>query len=169
MSDVNKSFHVDNMLVIDITLGASRSDMDISSECWGYSENFDYKPAPLTNKGQIVIIENNTGINAITTRMFHWQEHVVTTNNQFQFKWGVYSYGDIKNYQHALELFQNKYLYINVDGVIYNLGKNTSTYDPNGYSGKFFFDSIYTGDGAKKLGNIFKQTGVTKRFYINWK
>ncbi|OKO94774.1 hypothetical protein Xedl_03958 [Xenorhabdus eapokensis] len=102
--------------------------------------------------------------------MKSYLEAVFTTNNQFQLEWAVYSYKDDESYQQALELFQNKNLYITVDGVTYNLGKNTyPPPDPNGYYGKYAFDNIYTGDGAQSLGNVLKQTGVTKRLYINWK
>ncbi|PHM27809.1 hypothetical protein [Xenorhabdus innexi] len=168
MSDVNKLdkvSEINNMLTIDITLGMARwwSDTVHWVHFWGYQGHGE-SDGGATSCGSLVVIENNTPIDVARTNQFRWWEFSPQMDNTHSISWDTYSYDGF--FQKTSDLFSNKVMYVTVDGITYNLGKNTSI---SGSSAKNGVIADYISPDAPKLGNILKQIGVTKRFYFNWR
>ncbi|WP_340614227.1 hypothetical protein [Xenorhabdus thailandensis] len=168
MSDVNRLDNVSeikNMLTIDIILGMARwsPDTDEWAHWWGHQDDTDSNGSA-TSFGSLIVIENNTSIDAVKTQEFDWSEFSPKLDNTSAITWITSSYDGY--FQKVFDLFQNQTLFVTVDGVTYNLGNNTN--EP-GNPPKNVVIGLYTSPGAYELGTVLKQTGVTKRLYINWK
>ncbi|MEQ1968483.1 hypothetical protein ABLA30_16030 [Xenorhabdus nematophila] len=175
MSDVNKPENAfpDSMLVVDITLGiGSNSSIttggDIDTTYWGYfnRENIksDVEEGNLTPPvGVFSIIKNQTDI--ADSSVFYWIEY--PDNSAPIFIWNVSSYNNDNSYNRLAALFE-KDLHITVDGITYALG--IISHDGADTSSEHKVINWYKNNAeAQKLSYILKQTGVTKRLYINWK
>ncbi|PHM59100.1 DUF7823 domain-containing protein [Xenorhabdus sp. KK7.4] len=160
---------IKNMLTIDITLGMARWDPDTDTwaHWWGYQDDtYSNGNNGVSSFGSLIVIENNTPIDIVKTTEFDWSEFSSKVSNTSAITWLTFSYDG--HFQQVYNLFYNKTLYVTVDGVTYNLGNNTE--DPNdpGSPPKNSVSGLYTSPGAYELGAVLKQTGVTKRLYINW-
>ncbi|WP_387464217.1 hypothetical protein [Photorhabdus sp. RM323S] len=81
--------------------------------------------------------------------------------------WDVLSDSNEEICKKVAGLFRKKDLHITVDGKTYNLGKRLST---GANFQKYMICSWYNNNAEeKKLGEILKQIGKTKRFCCNWR
>ncbi|WP_340618844.1 hypothetical protein [Xenorhabdus entomophaga] len=161
MSDVNNPEIVveDYLLIIDVTLGVGWDDHTESK--WGYfSEEEASKKEPAF--GSLDVIQNRTDIAKIRT--FYWIDQTGPGVPLFIF--GVSPYLATESSTGLEDLFKNKDLYIIVDGLTYNLGKPSNFFTPLEHG---YFSWYESNAKVQKLSSILKQTGVTKRLYINWK
>ncbi|WP_426576661.1 hypothetical protein ACP179_20230 [Xenorhabdus stockiae] len=162
-------------LELDITLGAEKfnfSDPEIELENmhWGYnSEAQSSQNRP--SFGKLSVIENNTPIDADKIGFFYWSERLFAGLPGGFLLFNAHSYKKQQGFKNMLDLFYDKFLYVTVDGVTYHLGKYSKiivgisvvhdyniTYD-------YIAQSIHD---AKKLGDVLKATGETKRFCFRW-
>ncbi|NDK98261.1 DUF2829 domain-containing protein [Photorhabdus bodei] len=147
----------DDMLVFDL-----KSEFGEKAGYYGYlSENkiSDSNAAPI---GTLTIIQNKIDIKNIL--IFH------TVENPGYIHFSV-SFDEV-NSQKVKELFK-KNLYVKVDNITYNLGTSPewSSDITNSTSGVLYNNDPPNNPhkvDTEKLGRIIKQTGVTKRFYLNW-
>ncbi|MDC9598537.1 Thoeris anti-defense Tad2 family protein [Xenorhabdus anantnagensis] len=135
------------MLSFEITLGYN------DREEWGYLQS---------SYGSLKILQNTTTkIEDVSS--FSWDYYM--ENSESNIYCSFSSYKDKKSAQSVNNLLNNKYLYVVVDDITYNLGQTgiNSTSYPNKFSIKI------TGTEAQKVGAILQQTGQTKRFSLIWR
>ncbi|MDE9495511.1 DUF2829 domain-containing protein [Xenorhabdus bovienii] len=141
----------DSMLVFDLNLGTLKVDSD-RGQIWGY-QNFG------TNTGILNIIQNNIGIVNILQFDLWIDNYIGMKTLELAVSTDEKSDLEVKN------LFMHK-LYITVDRVTYRLGSPNS-WGQRGHTHNAHYD--YNSNIVKKLGEILKQTGQTKRFCLTWR
>ncbi|MBD2779430.1 Thoeris anti-defense Tad2 family protein [Xenorhabdus szentirmaii] len=142
----------DSMLIFDLKLGTLEVDSD-RGQIWGYKK-FGI------NTGSLNQIKNNIGIVNILDFDLWIDNYIGIKTLEFAVSTDEKSDLKIKN------LFMNN-LYITVDNMTYKLGSPNSWGQQGRYTRNVNYD--YSSNIVKKLGEILKQTGQTKRFCLTWR
>ncbi|MDE1474095.1 Thoeris anti-defense Tad2 family protein [Xenorhabdus bovienii] len=154
----------DSMLIFDLKLGFEQTPA--GSKWWGYN-NWGNES---THTGTLNITQNNIGIVDIQ-RFYLDIDNTVPTILTIDLLVSTDNDSDQKVHQLLEKIF-----YVTVDNETYNLGTR-SGWEQNGlytYSVNYTYDdSRYDTDNyqkidVKKLSEILKQSGETKRFCLNW-
>ncbi|AOM40417.1 Thoeris anti-defense Tad2 family protein [Xenorhabdus hominickii] len=139
-----------SMLAFEVKLG-----IDSDNNEWGYSKD-DYE--------SLHIIYNTVNITDIPR--FAWIEYKDDPSSN-QISWYVAA-ANKENLQNIINLFDNKDLYITVDGNTYNLGLSVEDVGSGEAGYEYSYGFTHVSAGAQKLSSVMKQTGKTKRFYCYW-